>query len=302
MPLLDPAAEYFLATYDAGSVNAAARRLYVTNSVISRHISRLERELGTALFDRLSTGMVPTEAGRAFAGYARRVLAETTSIEAELQGRSATRARISVAAVGGVLHSVLPRVCASFHRRHPQSQIRVVRATPLQVSAMVKDGTVDVGVTYNLSLATDVVVRFSQQAILQAVMNRGHPLSGMHSVSMRQIAKYPLALSLTTSTSRALIEALAATHLIPIEPVFEIDNLAAVLEFVATTEAVTVLNPRTISAQDQDRVTVVPLQEPELRQRTLQVQCHARRATSPALESFIEILVAMIGAQPAGHQ
>ena len=203
MPLLDPAAEYFLATYDAGSVNAAARRLYVTNSVISRHISRLERELGTALFDRLSTGMVPTEAGRAFAGYARRVLAETTSIEAELQGRSATRARISVAAVGGVLHSVLPRVCASFHRRHPQSQIRVVRATPSQVSAMVKDGTVDVGVTYNLSLATDVVVRFSQQAVLQAVMSRSHPLSGARSVSVRQIATYPLALSLTTSTGRA---------------------------------------------------------------------------------------------------
>ena len=303
MPLLDPAVGYFLAIYDTGSVNAAARRMFVANSAVSRQISRLERELSTVLFDRLSTGMVPTEAGKAFAAYARRILADTDGIEAELHSRAVTRAKISVAAVDGVVHSLLPQVCASYHRAYPESQIRLVRAAPAQVSGLVRDGSVDVGVTYNISLATDVVVRFSQEATLQAVMSKDHPLSTLGSVSVRQIAQYPLALSLPTSTSRALIEAYASTHLIPIEPIFEIDDPAAVIEFVAATDAVTVLNPLTISANDRERVGVVPIREPELRQRTLQVQCHARRSISPALEAFIDSLVTTISARadPTSH-
>ena len=297
MPLVDPALEYFLAAFEAGSVNAAARRLYVANSAISRQIGKLERELGVVLFDRSPSGMLPTNAGRALAAYARRTVVEAARIGDELHDRAVTRALISVAGVDGVVHCLLPRICAAFHHSYPESQIRLIRATPSQVSTMVKDGTVDVGVTFNLSLATGVSVRYAHQSPMHAVVRRGHPLDGRQAVSMRELSTYPLALSHPTSTNRALIDAYAATHLLTIAPAFETDDPAAVVEFVAGTDAVTLLSPVTLSTTDASRVSAVPLRDRELRQRALQVQCRVDQPQSIVLEAFIERIVAALEAE-----
>lgn len=291
MPLIDCALEYFLAAFDAGSVNTAARRLYVANSAISRQIAKLERELGAALFDRSPSGIQPTDAGRALAAYARRTIAEAARIGDELHDRTEVRANIRVAGVDGLVHSLLPRICAAFLAVYPQSQIRLIRATPAEVTTMVQGGAADVGVTFNLSLATGVAVRYSQQSPMQALVRRCHPLDGRQLVSVRELAEYPLALNHPTSTSRVLVDAYAATHLLSITPAFECDDPAAVVEFVANSDAVTLLHPVTLSAQDAARVSVIPLRDRELRQRALQVQCRAHQPRSAVLDSFIEALV-----------
>lgn len=294
MPLVDCALEYFLAAFDAGSVNTAARRLYVANSAISRQIGKLERELGVTLFDRSPAGISPTDAGRALAAYARRTMAEAARVGDELHAHTTARANIFVAGVDGLVHSLLPRICAEFHAGYPATQIRLLRATPAQVTTMVKDGTVDVGVTFSLSLATGVAVRYTQQSPIRAFVRHGHPLAGRSMVSMRDLIAYPLALSHPTSTSRVLIDAYAATHLLPITPAFECDDPAAVVQFVASTDAVTLLHPVTLSPEDAARVSAVPLRDRELRQRALQVQCRAHEPRSTVLESFLERLVAAL--------
>ena len=50
----------FVAIYEAGSLTAAGRRLFVTQSAISQSLARLRRELGDPLFERTSQGMRPT--------------------------------------------------------------------------------------------------------------------------------------------------------------------------------------------------------------------------------------------------
>ncbi|HWM05976.1 MAG TPA: LysR family transcriptional regulator [Actinophytocola sp.] len=58
----------------------AAEELHVTQSVLSHQIRQLERELGTPLFERTSRRVAVTEAGRAVAARARRVLAELDGV------------------------------------------------------------------------------------------------------------------------------------------------------------------------------------------------------------------------------
>ena len=50
----------FVAIYEAGSLTAAGRRLFVTQSAISQSLARLRRELGDPLFERTAQGMRPT--------------------------------------------------------------------------------------------------------------------------------------------------------------------------------------------------------------------------------------------------
>jgi DNA-binding transcriptional LysR family regulator len=54
----------FVAVCRAGSLSAVARELGCTQSAVSQHVRRLEREAGVGLVERQSRGVVPTRAGR----------------------------------------------------------------------------------------------------------------------------------------------------------------------------------------------------------------------------------------------
>ncbi|MFD4139715.1 MULTISPECIES: LysR family transcriptional regulator [unclassified Streptomyces] len=54
----------FVAVCQAGSLSAVARDLSCTQSAVSQHVKRLERETGVSLLERQPRGVVPTAAGR----------------------------------------------------------------------------------------------------------------------------------------------------------------------------------------------------------------------------------------------
>jgi len=54
----------FVAVCRAGSLSAVARELGRTQSAVSQHVKRLEREAGVSLLERRPRGVVPTQAGR----------------------------------------------------------------------------------------------------------------------------------------------------------------------------------------------------------------------------------------------
>ena len=55
--------EYILEIARQQSVTHAAEKLFVTQSTLSQYLLKLENELGTPLFSREKSGLVPTEAG-----------------------------------------------------------------------------------------------------------------------------------------------------------------------------------------------------------------------------------------------
>lgn len=62
----------FVALADAGGVSAAARRLGVSKSIVSRRLLRIEAELGVQLLARTTRGAALTEAGVTFREHAAR--------------------------------------------------------------------------------------------------------------------------------------------------------------------------------------------------------------------------------------
>ena len=87
---------YFLAVVREGSFSAAAKNMYVSQTAISQQIASLEKEMGCALFHRLSTGAVLTDQGEQFLPYAERLM----GIQLELQDAFADAHRVSAIHIG----------------------------------------------------------------------------------------------------------------------------------------------------------------------------------------------------------
>ena len=57
---------YLVAIMKWGSVSAAAKQMYAAQPNVSKALKNLEEEYGIRMFERSSTGMIPTEQGRHF--------------------------------------------------------------------------------------------------------------------------------------------------------------------------------------------------------------------------------------------
>ncbi|AYM08257.1 LysR family transcriptional regulator [Agrobacterium radiobacter] len=114
----------FVEVADAGGVTAAALRLGISKSMVSRRLVRLEAELGVQLLARSTRGASLTEEGATFRDYAARISAEIDVARETILPAGELRGRLRIAAPlsFGPTHFAL--VIAQMARRHPQLQIQ----------------------------------------------------------------------------------------------------------------------------------------------------------------------------------
>ena len=123
---------YFLAVVREGSFSAAAKNMYVSQTAISQQIASLEKEMGCALFHRLSTGAVLTDQGEQFLPYAERLM----GIQLELQDAFADAHRVSAIHIGynGPLEKEL--IVDAYLSLHPHLPNLVIHPLYLSLTAM----------------------------------------------------------------------------------------------------------------------------------------------------------------------
>src|SRR5262245_53881414 len=117
----------FVAVCEAQSLTAAARRLGVSPSVVSRQIAALESRLGARLFHRTTRQISLTDAGVRYLERARRILGDLDEAERAAQSdRAEPSGRLSVTAplIFGRLH-VAP-VLARFLQLYPKVSVELM--------------------------------------------------------------------------------------------------------------------------------------------------------------------------------
>lgn len=72
---------YAVEVASTGSINKAAENLYMNQPNLSRAIKELEENLGIAIFERTTRGMIVTREGEQFLEYARKILAQIDEVE-----------------------------------------------------------------------------------------------------------------------------------------------------------------------------------------------------------------------------
>ncbi|MAM75765.1 LysR family transcriptional regulator [Tistrella mobilis] len=116
----------FVEVADAGGVSAAARRLGVSKSVVSRRLLRIEAELGVQLLARTTRGAALTEAGATFRDHAARASAEIEAARETIRPDGDLRGRLRVAMPLSFGPTHFAPVLAEMAHQHPCLQIQTV--------------------------------------------------------------------------------------------------------------------------------------------------------------------------------
>lgn len=147
----------FLAVVRAGQFLGAARRLGVDQATVTRRIRALEAALGVRLFDRNTTGSIPTAAGRELVERAERIEAEVLRLEAELsQAADAVEGRVRVGAPDGFGTLFLASRFVGLMEAYPRLEIDLV---PLPRSFSLSKREVDLAITVERPIEGRLTVR-----------------------------------------------------------------------------------------------------------------------------------------------
>jgi len=134
----------FLAVADNESVRGAAQELVVTQAAVSASLAALQKGLRVALVTPDGRGLRLTDAGRAYAGYARRILGLLD--EAGLAAAASAdpeRGELRIAAVTTAAEQVVPHILGGFRRQHPLTGIRLEAGNRERVRSLLDRHQVD---------------------------------------------------------------------------------------------------------------------------------------------------------------
>ena len=224
-----------------GTISAAARALGYSQPAISQHLRRSEARLGTPLVIRSGRGVRLSEAGQVVARHA---VAITSALDAasgdlaELVGLAAGTVR--VAAFPTASSTLVPRLLGSMRQRHPGITVGYVEAEPPEAIAMLRDGAVDLAITFAYpgdrsdphrpaDVSLESVPLFTEPVVL-ALPDR-HALADRQQVALADLAdeRWIAGCPLCRGHLLAACEAVGVTPNIELET----DNAIAVLTLVA---------------------------------------------------------------------
>ena len=137
----------FCAAIELGSFSAAADRLRVSQPAVAEQVRKLEGLLGTDLFVRGARGVLPTEAGQAFAVHATRGLQTLEDATASVSELTALRSgTVAIGIFSAPTPWRIEALVARFLERHPDVSVRLVGSNSSAIADRVRRGDLDAGV------------------------------------------------------------------------------------------------------------------------------------------------------------
>lgn len=135
-----------------GTVTAVAAALDYTVSAVSQQLALLEREAGTALFERRGRRIALTEAGLLLTVHARTILAAVEDAGHAMESaRAGSGATLTAGVWASVATTLLPAGLRVLERDHPGIVVRTRELAPEDTHGAVRDGSLDLSFVLDYS-------------------------------------------------------------------------------------------------------------------------------------------------------
>ena len=235
-----PALELLLDVAATGSIGAAARLHGITQQAASARVRALEGQTGLVVLDRGTTGSALTDAGRALAAWAGRVVGAAAELDDGVAAlRRAGTARLRLAASMTIAEHLVPRWLVALRAQTPPGAepptVTLTATNSDAVAELARASALDLGFVEGPAAPPGLTTRVVGTDRLVLVVAPGHPwATRRRPVTAAELAATPLvAREPGSGTRRALEEALQAAAGTPgVPPAMEFGTATAVREAV----------------------------------------------------------------------
>lgn len=256
--MLDRRLSYVVATARYGSFTAAAERVGVTQSALTKSVAELERRLGYPIFERTARGVVVTEKGELFVERAARLLDDARNL---LQGAAAGSDPYADVLRVGVcptsLEYLLLEPVSALVRRHPKVRIEVSGAGFDRVLQQLRTGSIDIALGYDAAFAEhpDVDREHLTYPQIAFFVRRGHPLLERGEVSLDDFAEFEMVAPSESRPYDAFIRAIyEGRHIDPATKIHTVDYFPLACRIVANTDAISFVEASYTQRQSFERL------------------------------------------------
>ncbi len=278
----------FLTTVECGSFTEAAKRLFYTQSAVSRMVADLESQWGVALLNRKKTGLTLTPAGVALLPYIRQICTDEMRLNGVLQDMTGLKTGVvRLGTVTAVANEWLPVVLKKLMMEVPGIEYEILIGNGDVIADWLKEDRIDVGifVPKNTEHLNAQLLHLDE---FKVIFPKGHELSRFEKVPLSALKNYPYILH-GASWCKALEEELGKNQQrIPVR--YTTVGATSIVNLVCAGIGVSIL-PELLLENDKFKVESRPLDPPL--SRKLFLVTHGT-PTMPAVKAFVERLPDLI--------
>jgi len=272
-----------------GGVRAAADKMGVNASAVSRQLAQLEKKLDIVLIERHGRGIVLTEIGLHLVDFYRERLRRQHELAMQLQEfRQLKRGHIAVGVGEGFIERLLGRALRDFSEHYPDIVVDVQCGSTMEIIGMVREGQVDMGLCTGVDeVDLTLKVRSFRASPLSAVVGINHVLAGQKSVTLQELKHHRLIFMSEHFGVQRYLNAIAQTEQIHLSPSYRCNMFAAAQAIAAAGLGVAFMSSDATRHPVEGRqVVAVPIDHPIANGFPSQLICRAGRRMTPAARNL----------------
>ncbi|HEX7892523.1 MAG TPA: LysR family transcriptional regulator [Ramlibacter sp.] len=287
------------------NLGRAAAALGMSQPAATKLLQQAEEALGVSLFTRLARGMEPTPTGEVLIRFARQSLVDFGFARAQMSAlRSGLHGRLRLGSVPGALPELLAPALAEYKRQHPRVAVSLLVETSDVMLDLLERGEVDLVLGRPTEGHSDeeLEIRPLLGEAQVAVVRSGHPLLKKAKPVLEDLVRWPWILQPPGSPQRSRFE--AALREAGLHARLDITETASTVATTVLLEAsdMAAIMPASLAAHYARLgvLQVVPMELP-LQVPSIHLVTRRHRELSPAAESFVEVLQAVVPAEAGIH-
>jgi len=240
---------YFLAVAEHQNFTRAAEALHVSQPTLSQQMKQLEDTLGAQLLDRTGRTIRLTDAGEAYAQYARRALQDLDAGKRAIHdAQDLTRGDLRLAMTPTFTAYLIGPLVARFNATYPGINLSVTEMNQDQIEALLAKDELDIGIGFMDARSTEIESQAWFVETLALVVGKGHPYATRQEpLSLREFANEPRVLLNGDFATRIHIDRHCQQQGIKPPIAIEANSVSGIIEIVRHSDRLATVLPEEVA-------------------------------------------------------
>ncbi len=285
---------YFVSAAEHLNFTKAADECCITQTAMSLHVAKIEKELGFQLFFREHRAVRLTPGGQAFYQEALKITRQyKESVQRCARVAAGSEGMLRIGFTNYIERTFLPDLIARFHTDYPRIEIILNKNSHNRGVDDLKDAFNDVCVVfpYDVEDYQEIALRRLDTYRICAVVHRNHPLAERTSIRMKELEKSPVVVHSRAESPRLYGRVRTDWEACFFDPetIIEADSADSML-FMVEAGFGNALMPSYVSQLQNDRIRVIPLEDVEI--SVHMAIASLKHPKNPAVKLFLDALQA----------